>query len=136
MELPLSQDAVVIPSTHLVDDVAELYRRMAINVQGGRHQVTFHFEAGKVHAGELGEEEKLPLRDWIEIGAWGFGEDPLHLEKHPIEEGQRSVTFVVDQYPERVATNPRHALIDRHPDENEVKVTAAPAVAAAAAAAA
>jgi hypothetical protein len=98
--------------------VAATYERIGT----GEYEVTLTYEAKKLHAGELGEEAEVPLRDWMHVAAWAKkGDDePIYLEKHLVTENEGEIRFTVSQPPARVGLDPLHVLVDRHPDDNVV----------------
>ena len=49
----------------------------------------------------------------------------LHIEKRRITQSQTEITLVVDEEPVRAGIDPYHKLVDRNPENNLTRVTAA-----------
>ena len=49
--------------------------------------------ARKLKASEQGDEQEVPLADWIDIGVFDAKEKPLYLRKHKIERNQQEFTL-------------------------------------------
>lgn len=115
---------------YLIDDLFEsivLYENRADAAQArrrpdGKYEVTIRASAGKVRAGELGEEQPLPLHDWIEFGVDGADGIPLARERRRVDSPEQTVTLVVDGRPERAGIDPDNKLIDRKPADNMLPV--------------
>jgi hypothetical protein len=115
---------------YLVDDLFEsivLYGNHADNavarrLPDGKYEVTIRATAGKVRAGELGEEREVPLKDWIEFGVDDDKGNPLARERRLVEQRLQTVTLVVDGRPARAGIDPDNKLIDRKPTDNMVPV--------------
>lgn len=96
----------------------------------GRWRVTLRIEATKVRADSIGNEAAVEMNDPVDIGIFAAaagGEDlgePLYLEKRRIRSGEQTVQVIVDAEPARAGVDPYHKLIDRHTDDNVVKVGA------------
>ncbi len=88
----------------------------------GSYEVKLAFESRKLRAGEQGEETEVALDDPIDIGVFDADGEPLYLEKHRIDGSTREITVVVDAMPATAGIDPYNKLIDRHPDDNEVRV--------------
>ena len=95
---------------------------IARKTDDGRYEVTLTFEARKMHAGEQGEETDVALDDPVDIGVFDGDGNPLYLEKHRLDGSVSEVTVVVDEEPVTAGIDPYHKLIDRHPDDNEIRV--------------
>jgi len=78
--------------------------------------------ARKLKASEQGDEQEVPLADWIDIGVFDAKEKPLYLRKHKIERNQQEFTLLVDAIPVKAGIDPWNKLIDRSPDDNTIKV--------------
>ncbi len=89
----------------------------------GRYEVTLRFESRKLHAGEQGKETEVPLNDPIDIGVFDDEDKPLYFERHRLDGSVREVTVTVEGKPAKAGIDPYHKLIDRHPDDNEKRVT-------------
>ena len=115
---------------YLIDDLFEsivLYGNHADSAVArrrpdGKYEVTIRATAGKVRAGELGEEREVPLKDWIEFGVDDDDGNPLARERRLVERRLQTVTLVVDGRPARAGIDPDNKLIDRKPTDNMVPV--------------
>ncbi|MGO4478953.1 ABC transporter permease/M1 family aminopeptidase [Massilia sp. 2TAF26] len=115
---------------YLIDDLFEsivLYGNRADSASArrrkdGKYEVTIRATAGKVSAGELGEEREVPLKDWIEFGVDDENGNPLARERRLVERRQQTVVLVVDGRPARAGIDPDNKLIDRKPTDNMVPV--------------
>lgn len=115
---------------YLIDDLFEsivLYENRADSASArrradGTYEVTIRASAGKVRAGELGEERSVPLRDWIEFGVDDEDGNPLARERRLVERRAQTVTLVADGRPARAGIDPDNKLIDRKPTDNMVPI--------------
>jgi aminopeptidase N len=115
---------------YLIDDLFEsivLYGNHADSAAArrrpdGKYEVTIRATAGKVRAGELGEERDVPLKDWIEFGVDDENGNPLARERRLVERRAQTVTLVVDGLPARAGIDPDNKLIDRKPTDNMLPV--------------
>jgi hypothetical protein len=100
----------------------------AVKRVDGKYDVTLVVESEKLKADEKGNETKVPLRDWIEIGAFAKPETgrkygkTLYRERVFLTEPKREFTFTVDAEPEKAGIDPFHLLVDRMPEDNVKKV--------------
>jgi hypothetical protein len=115
---------------YLIDDLFEsivLYENRADSASArrrpdGKYEVTIRASAGKMRAGELGEERAVPLKDWIEFGVDDDDGKPLVRERRVVDRRQQTVTLVVEGRPARAGIDPDNKLIDRKPTDNMVPV--------------
>jgi len=122
----------VAPPQHayLVDDLFEsivLYENRATTAMArkradGKYSVTLAASASKMRAGELGEEQDVPLRDVIEFGVDDKDGKPLLRERRIVGSRDVTVMLVVDGVPARAGIDPDNKLIDRKPSDNMVDV--------------
>jgi aminopeptidase N len=92
---------------YLIDDLFEsivLYENRAIQASAvkradGRYEVTLTASAGKVRAGELGDEKEVPLKDMIEFGIDDKDGNPLLRERRLVDRKEVTVTMVVAARP-------------------------------------
>ncbi|WP_020655831.1 ABC transporter permease/M1 family aminopeptidase [Massilia niastensis] len=115
---------------YLIDDLFEsivLYENRAESASArqrpdGKYEVTIRASAGKVRAGELGDEKPAPLRDYIEFGVDDRNGNPLARERRLVDAARQTVTLVVGMRPGRAGIDPDNKLIDRKPTDNMVPV--------------
>jgi len=115
---------------YLIDDLFEkivLFDNRALSATAhkradGKYDVTINVQAGKLHAGEQGEEQEVPLHDLIEIGVDDKDGNSLLRERKLITTKQNSYTVVVNNRPGKAGIDPDNKLIDRKPDDNMMTV--------------
>jgi ABC-type transport system involved in multi-copper enzyme maturation permease subunit len=115
---------------YLIDDLFEsivLYGNRADSASArrradGKFEVTIRATAGKVRAGELGEEREVPLKDYIEFGVDDENGNPLARERRLVDRRAQTVSMVVEGLPARAGIDPDNKLIDRKPTDNMVPV--------------
>lgn len=111
---------------YLIDDLFEsivLYDNHADSATArrrpdGRYEVEIRATAGKVRAGEQGEERAQPLHDAIEFGVDDQDGNPLARERRLVTQADQRVVLVVDGRPARAGIDPDNKLIDRKPTDN------------------
>ena len=115
---------------YLIDDLFEhivLYENRAESAtvrqrKDGKFEVSIRAHAGKVRAGELGDESQVALKDYIEFGVDDRNGNPLVRERRLVDRASQTVTLVVDARPARAGIDPDNKLIDRKPTDNMVPV--------------
>ncbi|MES2076090.1 MAG: M1 family aminopeptidase [Pseudomonadota bacterium] len=115
---------------YLIDDLFNaivLYENRAVSASAvklgdGRYEVSFAVQAGKVKAGELGEETEMPLHDWIDIGVDDKDGNNLLRVRKFIERKDNNFSVIVGGRPAKAGIDPDNKLIDRKPDDNMVAV--------------
>ena len=90
----------------------------------GKFIVNVDIESTKMTADTIGNETKVPINDWIDIGFFtDKAEKKLFFEKRvKIDDNNMSFTFVLDSLPVKAAIDPRRLLIDRVYDDNTKSV--------------
>ena len=115
---------------YLIDDLFEkivLFDNRALSATArkrhdGKYEVTVKVQAGKLNAGEQGEEQEVPLHDLIDIGVDDKDGNPLLRERKLMRSRQGSYTVLVTGRPGKAGIDPDNKLIDRKPDDNMVTV--------------
>jgi ABC-2 type transport system permease protein len=115
---------------YLIDDLFEsivLYENRAESATArrrpdGKYEVTIRASAGKVRATDGGEEQPMPLRDFIEFGVDDRDGNPLVRERRLVKQAGQQVTLVVNGIPARAGIDPDNKLIDRKPGDNMLTV--------------
>jgi aminopeptidase N len=115
---------------YLIDDLFEsivLYENRADSAVArrradGKYEVTLRATAAKVRAGELGDEQEMPLKDYIEFGVDDRNGNPLLRARRVADRRDQSITLVVDSLPARAGIDPDNKLIDKKPSDNMVPV--------------
>jgi ABC-2 type transport system permease protein len=115
---------------YLIDDLFEaivLYENHADGATAkrrpdGKYEVEIRATAGKVRAGEQGEEKPVPLHDYIEFGVDDQDGNPLARERRLVTQGDQRVVLVVAGRPARAGIDPDNKLIDKKPTDNMLPV--------------
>lgn len=115
---------------YLIDDLFEhivLYENRTDSASArqradGKFEVTIRASAGKVRADEVGNEQPVALRDYIEFGVDDRNGNPLLRERRLVDKAEQTVTLVVDVRPGRAGIDPDNKLIDRKPTDNMLAV--------------
>jgi ABC-2 type transport system permease protein len=89
---------------------------------GGKYQVHLTVEAKKNRADGRGQEQAVPLHDWIDIGVQDKDGHYLYLQKQMIDRSKMEFDLTVDKTPALAGIDPINKLIDRSPDDNVIKV--------------
>lgn len=89
-------------------------------LDNGKYEVTMDLESYKVKADSIGNETKVAINDWIDIGLFSdANEEKLLFEKRvKINKPNMTFTIEVDSLPRKAAIDPRHLLIDRVYEDN------------------
>jgi hypothetical protein len=114
---------------YLIDDLFEsivLYENHADSAfatrrPDGKYEVVLHTSAAKMKYGER-EEQRAPLKDYIEFGVDDAEGNPLVRERRLIDTPEQVMTLVVNGRPARAGIDPDNKLIDRKPGDNMVAV--------------
>ncbi len=125
----------VTPDTlqYVLDDMFENITLYGNRVEEATYEVTadsqyvvnLTFNATKMRADSLGNENEISFSDWIDVGVFADEEVDgkeeevvLYLKKHKIKEGENVIELVLDQKPLRAGIDPYNKLIDRNPHDN------------------
>jgi len=89
-------------------------------LDNGKYEVSVNIEAYKMNADTIGNETKIPVNDWIDIGFFTDDDEKnLFFEKRlKIDNSEMNFTFVLDSLPIKAAIDPRKLLIDRVYSDN------------------
>ncbi|TXG37474.1 M1 family aminopeptidase [Seonamhaeicola maritimus] len=89
-------------------------------LDNGKYEVSMNIESYKIKADSIGNETKVAINDWIDIGVFSDAdEENLLFEKRvKIDKPKMTFTVEVDSLPRKAAVDPRHLLIDRVYDDN------------------
>tara|TARA_B110000444_G_C18848206_1_gene603551 strand:+ start:1694 stop:5272 length:3579 start_codon:yes stop_codon:yes gene_type:complete len=88
---------------------------VAKKLDNGKYQVDIEIEASKIKADSLGNENKVSLNEWIDIGVFSDDDEKnlIHQKRVKINDSLMSFTMIVDSLPIKAGIDPRHILIDR-----------------------
>lgn len=134
------RNAVPDSLKYIVSDMFEkitLYENRVLDAnykktKEGKYIVKFKIEAKKFVADSLGNENEIPVNDWIDIGIFTKAKDKngnsidkeLYFAKKKINKPEMEFEITVDELPAEVGIDPYNKLIDRHPDDNTKKMGA------------
>ena len=84
-------------------------------LENGKFEVTVNIEAYKIKADTIGNEIKVPIKDWIDIGFFADDDEKdLMFEKRVfINQNETELKFEIDSLPTKAAIDPRMLYIDR-----------------------
>ncbi len=131
----LKQLEVQVPDSfkYLIDDWFKeitLYdnrvKEASYKKQGnGKYLASINIESYKMKADTIGNETKVGINDWIDIGFFADDkeEDLLFQKRVKIDQDQMSFSFELDTIPAKAAIDPRHLLIDRVYSDNSKTVS-------------
>lgn len=94
-------------------------------LDNGKFEVSMNIEAYKVEADTLGNETRVPWRDWIDVGFFADDkEEELIFEKRvKFDTTNFTLSFELDQKPAKAAIDPRRILIERVYTDNIKRVS-------------
>jgi ABC-2 type transport system permease protein len=95
-------------------------------VPGKAWEVTLTVEAKKLRADSLGNETRLPVRDWIDVGIYA-GDSLVYLARRRFTANRLTVRATVPLRPDSAGIDPQHKLIDRRVGDNVRAVAVGPA---------
>lgn len=89
----------------------------------GKYQVNVSLENYKIKADSMGNETKVPINDWVDVGFYKDSdeEDLIYKERIFIDRDKVDLSFVLDTIPAKAAVDPNRLLIERVAKDN-VKV--------------
>lgn len=115
---------------YIIKDLFEtitLYNNKVLNVTSkqiadGKYKVDMDLEVVKLRADSLGNEKKISVNDWIDVGVYGKtskGNDTLiYLDKKLFKQSNQHLEVVVNQKPVKAGIDPLFKLIDRDNTDN------------------
>ncbi|WP_048826593.1 M1 family metallopeptidase [Hymenobacter sp. DG25B] len=93
-------------------------------LKSGQWQVTLTLQASKLVVDSAGTENRLPMKEWVEIGVYAPAElgkeigKPLYLRKHLIKSGQQTLVLTVPGRPATVGFDPQNLLMEWKTEDN------------------
>ncbi len=89
-------------------------------MDNGKYEVTMKIEANKLKSDSIGNQTKVAINDWIDLGIFSDKEEKhlMFQKRVKINKNKMTFTFVVDSLPIRAGIDPRMVLIDRVFDDN------------------
>ncbi len=93
-------------------------------LDNGKYEVSMAIESYKIKSDSLGNETKVPLNDWIDIGVFGDSDEEqlIYEQRVKFDKSQMNFTFQTDSLPIKAAIDPRQLLIDRVYDDNSKSI--------------
>jgi len=88
------------------------------------YEVTLTVEARKLLADSVGNEEPLPVNDWVDVGVYS-GARAVYLGKQHLTRSPQTIRVTVDAKPDSAGVDPEHKLIDRDLKNNVIRVDGA-----------
>ena len=84
-------------------------------LDNGKYQVKLDIETYKIKSDSLGNETRVSMNDWIDVGFFmDDDEEQLYKQKRlKFNKDQSIMTIELDSLPAKAAIDPRHILIDR-----------------------
>jgi ABC-2 type transport system permease protein len=90
------------------------------------YRIQLTMDSFKARADSLGNEKKIPIHDWIDIGVYGAGgkgkDSLLYCQKHLFDKDRTTITIETKIKPIKAGIDPLHKLIDRNTTDNVKKV--------------
>lgn len=89
-------------------------------MKNGKYKITLNIEAFKLKVDSLGNEQKVTLHDWVDIGVYAdMDEKQLMFSKRVLFDNQAMrFSFEVDSMPAKAVIDPKRLLIERVVDDN------------------
>ncbi|MBC2846331.1 ABC transporter permease/M1 family aminopeptidase [Winogradskyella flava] len=84
-------------------------------LDNGKYEVTLEIESAKIKSDSLGNEKRVAINDWIDVGFF-MDDDEEHLYEQTrlkFNKEKSAITVQLDSLPIKAAIDPRHILIDR-----------------------
>jgi hypothetical protein len=88
----------------------------------GAYRVTLHLDARKLKGGSTGIERPVPMNDLVEILVYDANSKPLYRASQRLRAGAQTIELTVPRPPAGAVIDPDRELLDRQPEDNEVKV--------------
>jgi len=94
-------------------------------LQNGKYKVSMDVEAYKIKADTIGNELKVKMDDWVDIGVYADSDEKelMYYERVKFNKAEMNFTFEVDSIPAKAAIDPRRMLIERVIKDNVKAVT-------------
>jgi len=91
-------------------------------INSGKYELTIDLTSKKLRADSLGNENEIPINDWIYIGVYVEDEDhndkKVYYKRHKITQTENTIVLLLDEKPVKAGVDPMNILIDRHPNDN------------------
>lgn len=94
--------------------------------QGNSYKVKIKTAAEKVYSDSIGNEQKIPIKDWIDIGVFTEdtnGKDSLiYVKRNYFGKKENEFEITVSAKPTKAGIDPMFKLIDRTTEDNLKKI--------------
>jgi len=86
----------------------------------GKYRAIIDIESYKIKADSIGNETKVAVNDWVDIGAFSDSDEEHLMYRKRVKFNQSKMTFSfeLDSIPAKLAIDPLHLLIDRVYSDN------------------
>jgi len=92
----------------------------------GKFELTLSVSCEKIRIDSSGQESNIPLHDWIDVGVYSTDskgkEKLIYLKKEKVTKKNNLFVISVNERPSKADIDPLHKLIDRHSDDNTIRV--------------
>ncbi|WP_299124948.1 M1 family aminopeptidase [uncultured Winogradskyella sp.] len=84
-------------------------------LDNGKYEVTLEIESAKIKSDSLGNETRVAINDWIDVGFFMDDDEENLYEQKRLKFNKEKTTYTMqlDSLPAKAAIDPRHILIDR-----------------------
>ena len=84
-------------------------------LENGKYEVKLDIESYKIKADSLGNETRVSINDWIDVGFFMDSDEKklYHQRRLKFNKNESTLTIELDSLPVKAAIDPRHLLIDR-----------------------
>ena len=90
--------------------------------QGDKYEVAITVQSQKLSADSTGKETPVPSENYVEIGVYKNAKSLMTISRYKLKQGETKLNIETGYKPYKVVIDPRVLLIDRKPDDNEMKV--------------
>ena len=97
-----------------------LKNAVAKKLDNGKYEIDLEVEVSKIKSDSIGNESKVSLNEWIDIGIFSDEEEEnlVYQKRVKITDSIMNFSFTTDSVPLKAAIDPRHILIDRVYSDN------------------
>lgn len=84
-------------------------------LENGKYEVTLNIKSSKIKADTIGNETKVPLKDWIDVGVFKDDDEKelLAVQRIQMDKDSMQVSMIVDDLPAKAAIDPKRLLVER-----------------------
>ena len=102
-----------------------LKNAVAKKLDNGKYEIDLEVEVSKIKSDSIGNESKVSLNEWIDIGIFSDEEEEnlVYQKRVKITDSIMNFSFTTDSVPLKAAIDPRHILIDRVYSDNTKSIS-------------